>query len=206
MAILIALYGPQLVGKTTAATSLVEHHKFARVAFADPIYRMLAALLDTTVEAVRRLPKNEPIPELGGQTLRHTMQKLGTEWGRDSIYPALWTDAALRRIAKHLYDGVSVVVDDLRFRNEYEALQTLGCKFVELTRDDLPEQVNGDHISEAAWKAFECHASVINPPDGAADWAKLVGDRILSAVNFSGGVTAVPCRLTQYPPVTSLPG
>jgi hypothetical protein len=185
MATIIALYGPQQVGKSTAALSLVEHHEFTRIAFADPIYRMVAALLNISMEAVRRLPKNEPMEALGGQTLRYALQTLGTEWGREKISQDLWISTARRSILDHAVPGRPVVIDDLRFDNEYAMLAEIGCLFVRLRRDGVPEQDNPGHASETAWAHFQSHAEVTNPPDGAANWARKAGEAILDALRVA---------------------
>ena len=182
MALIIALYGPQQVGKSTAALSLVDHHGFVSVAFADPLYRMIAALLNISMEEVRRLPKNEPMEALGGQTLRYTLQTLGTEWGREKISQNLWVDTARRSILSCVAAGHPVVVDDLRFDNEYDVLSEVGCLFVRLRRDGVPEQDNPEHASETAWANFHSNADVTNPPDGAENWSQRAGVAIISAL------------------------
>jgi hypothetical protein len=182
MALLVALFGPQQVGKSTAAISLVQNHGLVRVAFADPLYRMLAALLELSVEATRRLPKNEPMEALGGRTVRHMLQTLGTEWGRTLMADDLWVETARRKILEFTSSGTSVVVDDLRFANEYAMLGALGCRFVRLHRDGVPEQVNPTHGSEVAWHSFASHAEVVNPPDGAENWARKAGEAVLAAL------------------------
>lgn len=187
MARIIALFGPQQVGKSTAALSLVQRHDFVRVAFADPLYRMVAGLMELGVEDVRKLPKNEPIKALGGQTLRHALQTLGTEWGRDLMNYDIWVDTAVRKILELTEANHSVIVDDLRFYNEYEALEAIDCEFVRLQRPDMPAQVNRSHASEVAWHYFKSHADVTNPPDGAEDWAQKAGDAVLDALPTATG-------------------
>jgi hypothetical protein len=182
MTTLIALYGPQQVGKTTAALSLIESCNFHKVSFADPLYRMMGALLELSVSDVRKLPKNQRMESLGGQTLRHALQTLGTQWGRSLLHKNLWLDVARDKILSHASQGQSVVVDDLRFQNEYDLLKELGCKFVRLKRQDNPEQCNSQHASENDWADFVSHVEVVNPPDGATNWRKQAGASILAAL------------------------
>lgn len=179
---IVALFGPQQVGKTTAANSLVKNHGFVRVAFAGPIYRMAGALLNLSVEEVRKLPKDQPMVALGHRTLRYTLQTLGTEWGRELMGRNLWVDAAQREIQVYVESGKSVVIDDLRFNGEYEMLKAFDCRFVRLHRADAPEQEWTTHYSELDWPGFKSHAEIVNPPDGAAHWGKLAGDAILAAL------------------------
>ena len=180
---IIALCGPQQVGKTTAAQSMVDHFQFTRVAFADPLYDMVAALMRLPVHKVRQLPKNEPMDVFEGRTLRHALQTLGTEWGRNLVGSDIWVNAAIRRAASLNLQGIRVVIDDCRFINEYEALRTAGAKIVLLQRDELPEQINTAHGSEVEWPNFP-HFDVVvkNPPDGAPHWATTASRAILGAL------------------------
>lgn len=177
---LIALYGPQQVGKSTAAQSLVEHHNYTRVAFADPLYQMISALLGRDA---RDVPKNLPMDELEGKTIREALQSLGTEWGRDLIGSELWVNTARRRITRLLGKGKKIVIDDCRFRNEYRALWHLSARFVRLSREDIPEQINIDHGSELEWQSFEPAVSIANPTDSAELWKSDSGQIILEALS-----------------------
>lgn len=180
---IIALCGPQQVGKTTAAQSLVDRFNFTRVAFADPLYDMVAALLRLPIHKVRQLPKNEPMALLEGRTLRHTLQTLGTEWGRNSIGNGIWVNAAIRRAVSLTQHGHRVVIDDCRFLNEYEALRAAGAKMVLLQRDDLPEQINVAHGSEVEWPTFpHFDARLTNSQESAANWSATAGKTILKAL------------------------
>lgn len=182
MSMIIALTGPQQVGKSTTAESLVRHHNYARVAFADPLYLMLASLMGLSSDEVRRLEKNQPIEALNGRTLRHALQTLGTEWGRKLIDPEIWVCACTRRVKYLSSKGIPVVVDDCRFDNEMDALRVIGAKIVRLHRDNLPEQVGVEHHSECDWPYFDVDAVVRCDINDAVEWGKVAGDRVLSAV------------------------
>lgn len=185
MSEIIALCGPQQVGKTTAANSLVEHFDFVRVAFADPLYDMVAALMRLPVHKVRELPKNEPMPSLAGRTLRHALQTLGTEWGRNDMSADIWVNAAIRKANSLTMRGVRVVMDDCRFLNEYDALRRAGARMVLLQRDELPEQINTSHGSEIEWPNFPHFDAVVkNPADGAPNWAETAGRTILTSLGI----------------------
>lgn len=66
--------------------------------------------------------KEVPIKELGGKTSRFILQTVGTDWGREIMYPDLWVDVACAKIDRYLARGYNVIVDDLRFPNEAVAL------------------------------------------------------------------------------------
>lgn len=184
MSTLIALFGPQQVGKSTSARSLSNFHQFEIVSFADPIYRAIGAILGMNLVEVKALPKETPMPELGGRTLRYALQTLGTEWGRNLISEELWILTAQRRIQSLLSVGRPVVVDDLRFDNERRILADMGCKFVRLTREGIEE--SGGHGSEVHWKSFTPDATVENPAaDDATYWSRAAGRAILQALQES---------------------
>ena len=53
------------------------------------------------------------------------MQTLGTEWGRECIGPEVWVDVWKSNVQKWLDGGLNVVVDDMRFPNEWDAVKAL---------------------------------------------------------------------------------
>lgn len=122
---LICLYSdsPQQ-GKTTVARHLEGEYGYTIVKFAAPLYAMLRAL---KIEACARgtetsFAKEEPIPELSGVTTRHMLQTLGTEWGRDMMHKDFWANITHSKVVNLLKAKRSVVVDDMRFPNEYDAM------------------------------------------------------------------------------------
>ena len=103
-------------------------------------------------------------------TPRFALQQLGTEWGR-TCYPNTWIDYALN-VAKKLndeggynYDKIhglsadwrpgddnwktSVVIPDIRFKNEVDALKTAGAKLIRIVRPNAGlGGAAGAHVSE----------------------------------------------------------
>lgn len=157
---IVAFFGHQQVGKSTASQALVDHG-FVRCSFAEPIYSMLSTLLGISQEEIRSLPKEAPMPGLGGQTLRRALQTLGTEWGRDTMSNNLWALALERRVDRLVTNGHNVVIDDLRFLNEYATLERLGARFVKIERPGF--EGNGEaHGSEVEWKRFKVDHTLIN--------------------------------------------
>lgn len=141
---IVAFTGLAGAGKSTAAAHLVEHHGFQRVRFAGPLKSMMAAL-GCTQEQIDGSEKETPCDLLGGKTPRHAMQTLGTEWGRDLITPDLWIRAWQAAVAK-VPAGVPVVVDDLRFPNEVEAVRAAGGVIVRIDRPGAGTA--STHVSE----------------------------------------------------------
>lgn len=130
--ILIALTSPAMgSGKSEAAKALTgegfEPAKFAGV-LKGMTRTFLASGLGLDVETVERMVegdlKEREIAAIG-TTPRYIMQTLGTEW-RKLIREDLWTVMLEERLRKMLDKGISVVLDDMRFKVELEMIERLG--------------------------------------------------------------------------------
>lgn len=153
--LLIALTSPAMgSGKSTVADHLVTNHGFILLKFAGPLKAMTRTLLSElgedgmTIE--RRVEgdlKEEPIPALQA-TCRQVMQKLGTEFGRHQLHENVWADVTRSRATHFLLAGKSVVIDDMRYLNELEAVRWAGGCPIRITRPGAT--VTSDHSSEGA--------------------------------------------------------
>jgi len=120
---LIGMCGAAGSGKDTVASIL----GFERVAFADPLYEMVAIVTGMTPDEMRdREAKERPIDWLGGHSPRQLLQTLGTEWGRNTVSQTIWIDTAMRRVQRLLDEGKNVVITDVRFDNEAAAIKAAG--------------------------------------------------------------------------------
>ncbi len=120
----VGLCGPKTSGKSTVADVLVRERGYRRVSMAEPMKKMVSALMCYTTcnpwvgwqdEWLYGDRKETPCKALCGQTPRHTLQTLGTEWGRECLGEDFWVRIAQERIAAL---GGFVVIDDIRFENE----------------------------------------------------------------------------------------
>lgn len=141
---IIAFTGLAGAGKSTAAAHLVQRHGYERVRFAGPLKSMLAAL-GCTQEQIDGSEKETPCDLLCGKTPRQAMQWLGTEFGRNLIGDDIWI-RAWKAAVDRLPAGVPVVVDDLRFPNEAEAVRAAGGVIVRIDRPGAGTAWN--HVSE----------------------------------------------------------
>lgn len=89
----------------------------------------------------------EFVPYILSLSPRQIMQWVGTEVGR-SVYQDIWVETTIGKIKRWVAEGHSVVVTDLRFQNEAEALQRAGAALVRVVRDDVTTKEAG-HASEA---------------------------------------------------------
>lgn len=130
----VAFIGPAGCGKSTAAGHLVEHG-YSLLKFAHPIKEMLRALglEDRHLEGDK---KESQCDLLGGVSPRRAMQTLGTEWGRKLIHPELWVRAWMREAVWRLQNGQRLVIDDLRYPNELDAILRLGGSTLRIIRKD----------------------------------------------------------------------
>ena len=118
MIYVVALVGKAGAGKTRAGQYLTDHFGYKRLRFAERLKTMLYAFgLDYSV--IDGDDKGKPCESLCGQTPRHAMQTLGTEWGRRMIGDDLWVKALERDLLLGIGAGITkFVIDDLRFLNE----------------------------------------------------------------------------------------
>ena len=163
MAKLIGITGRAGSGKTAAAKDFVARG-YERLRFADPIKQMARAL-GLSEAQVDGGEKEVPVAYLCGRTPRYILQTLGTEWGRDLIGRTLWVDLLKWRAMDLLSRDYDVVVDDVRFENEAEAIKRLGGTVIRIVR---PVLVNGmGHRSESEIGALRVDHEILN--DGTLD-------------------------------------
>ncbi len=168
----IAFMGGIGVGKSTAASITEEligsHYRLKRVSFAEPIKKMVEVLGVPRADIDDRTVRERPHPRLAGRSIRWALQTLGTEWGRDMIHQDIWVKTAARDICDFLAwepKGV-VVIDDLRFLNEAEAVKRMSGVIVRIVKKFGVEfkGVHG-HSSERASDSIRSDIIVENDLD-----------------------------------------
>lgn len=141
---IIGLIGFKQVGKSTAAKHL-EGRGFTRINMKDALVaelrqnfpnllQNLADIYDMTVDELF---------EVKPPAMRSLMQNYGTEVRRgdsDTYWTDQWEDSVEKSGTQH------VVVDDVRFLNEAEAVRHQGGILIRLTRPDITD--GGTHASE----------------------------------------------------------
>jgi hypothetical protein len=149
---LVGFAGAMGAGKDEAAKPLLEDG-WVLVKMADPIRQSLRALdLEVTYRGCH-VRLNSVIDDIGFDAakraipyIRHVMQRIGDEAGRQIHGEYVWTNIANTRIAELLYSGKRVVVTDLRYDNEAHMVHHLGGKVVLIKR---PGTATSYHASEA---------------------------------------------------------
>jgi hypothetical protein len=156
----IGLTGYAQSGKDTVASILVKKYGYRRVAFADKIRDFLYELnpmvacsptgyLQDLVNLVGwDKAKQEP-------QVRRLLQDLGVS-GRKLLYPNVWVTAALTNIS----GGDRVVVTDVRFENEAEAVKHMGGQLWRVKR--LGFGPINDHVSESELDGYKVDQIFVN--------------------------------------------
>lgn len=160
---MIGLYSPaQQSGKSTVANYLVREYGFETRGFALALKRMVIDLLNSAGLSPERigfymdLGKEDPIPEMGGCSFRYLCQTLGTEWGRTLIAKDLWTNI----IVNNPNRPDLLVIDDVRFPNEFDAIKAQGGQVWKVVRPGVTPI--SDHPSEGLLEGFEFDAEIVN--------------------------------------------
>lgn len=168
---LIGLYSPaSRMGKSTASQFLIEGLGFSLVKFAGPVKAVTAVFLQEMGVPEDQLPdyleghlKEAPLGEFGFDSLssRRIQQVMGTEAGRKSLDTNLWITIAGRKVRKMLDAGQRVIIDDLRFPNEYDLVKAMGGETwcVYNPRVEIPVS---DHPSEGLLSNHAFDRALIN--------------------------------------------
>jgi hypothetical protein len=150
--VIIGLAGKKQVGKSTAAGFLVAAG-FVRMSFAEPMKEVAGHLLMCMGLSSGDVHffenhKEELMPVVR-VSMRHFLQTLGTDWGRNLINQDMWVNAAAKRIDDQLRLGGSVVFEDVRFENEAAFIRKRGGIILHIERDT---GLSDGHVSEAGIK------------------------------------------------------
>lgn len=139
--LVVALSGRMRSGKSFVANHLVEHHRFQRLSFAQPLKDDIASM-GFPQWAIEKKP----------DWMRLLMQAYGQ--ARRALDPDYWVKQLMAEITNMEHttelfndpDQVRVVIDDMRFQNEALALrewetQTRGVRLLRLYRIGDPGEV-----------------------------------------------------------------
>jgi hypothetical protein len=151
---LIGFIGNKGVGKDTAAQYLIHNHGWEKLAFADPLRSAVQSMFALTDEECNE-PNMKEIPGALGVSFRRGAQVVGTDFARNqlpTLLPelgpkGLWIRHLERGVANAVCRGKRVVVTDVRFVDEAEAILKMGGKLVHIIRPSINGQSDG-HESE----------------------------------------------------------
>ena len=158
---IIGLAGYARSGKDEAAKLLAGEYGFKHVAFADKLREMLLAIDPIVAPSKEKyftrskvvVNLSEVIDAYGwdgyknteyGPEIRRLLQRLGTEGGRKTLWDSIWIDAAFAG----LDENAKVVVSDVRFPNEADAIKERGGEVWRVARAGIGPA--NDHPSETS--------------------------------------------------------
>ncbi|MFJ9207488.1 hypothetical protein [Streptomyces sp. NPDC102264] len=169
----VALMGRAGAGKDTAAARLVSRYQFVRMAFADPL-KESALRLDPIIGAEGTSYDALPIrlsdvvtrygwdrAKTSYTEVRRTLQNLGEGIRADD--PDFWLRMGLDKIRIADRWSLPVVVSDVRYANEADALRAAGALMVRIER---PGATAGSeaarHVSELDLDAYPADVTIPN--------------------------------------------
>lgn len=161
---IIGLSGYARSGKDTIAEHLVEKYGFVRVSFADPMREALYRLNPMiSVHDMTHVPLASAVDGMGWEEvkkasadLRGLLQRMGTEVGRNMFGESFWVDQAFSKIQS----GANVVVSDVRFKNEADAIRSLDGVMWRVVREGTGP-ANG-HVSESELDEYPVNDVIVN--------------------------------------------
>lgn len=186
---IVSLSGYATVGKDECAKQL-EPYGWERLSFADTIRDCLYAL-NPAVELYKdfyedsfndfyRFKRIKEIVDKYGWDkvknnkleVRHLLQRLGTEVGRDILGENIWVDATFAK----MQDGKKYVITDARFPNELAACKLYNATTIWVERPGVGPINN--HASDNALSAKDCDTTLHNSGD-----KKQLGYHLLRILN-----------------------
>lgn len=163
---ILAFYSPYPgAGKTTAAQYIQRAHpEFMAMSFADTLRDIVEAVFYKArhEDATAYTEKDCPRIELNGHSYRDFLLAFGAA-GR-SLCPNIWVDclkADMEAYIQNFYGIEGVIIDDLRFPNEYDMLREEGAKIVRIAnprRDIISAE------AEALLEGRDFDAELLNDP------------------------------------------
>jgi hypothetical protein len=131
----IAISGKMQVGKTTCADYLADTYEFSRFSFAEALKAEVMSMGVNSADVMHHKP---PL-------VRKLLQVYGQVMREQN--PSHWIDICLGMI--DVMEDEFIVIDDLRFRNEAEALRDLGWTLVRVERKNWPEYLSEGSTDES---------------------------------------------------------
>ena len=109
------------------------------IPFADRVKRLTEHIIDalpisslSKIAACDNMWQGDKSYPIMNMTVRQLLQFAGTDLGRNKLHPDIWVTAWLEEIQPYLRTGTHIVVDDMRFENEYDMCKSLGAKFIKI--------------------------------------------------------------------------
>ena len=143
---IIGLSGFKRTGKDTVAGYLESHHDMLPFAFADNVKQTAMTMFGLTYDQAfgnYGFNREDILPQWS-MSVRHILQKVGTECGRDIFGYDIW----IKRLQVDInnYPSSDYLVSDVRFENEAAWIKSSGGIIIDIIR---PGCESDGHRSEA---------------------------------------------------------
>ena len=161
---IIGLSGYARSGKDTMASTLCLNYGYRRVSFADPM-REAILTLNPKIDSITHV--SDYVQDYGwdmakqNPEIRRLLQVFGTEIGRKMFGENVWIDMAF----KDIKPDENVVIADVRFPNEADAIKQRGGKVIRVNRHN--HSAVNRHKSEIAMDNYMFDHAIYN--DGTLD-------------------------------------
>jgi hypothetical protein len=186
---IIGIYSPTPgCGKTELANMLLrfDPKTTARFPFAAPVkdftisFLMQVGYSEEQASYFAYHDKNTPLLLVPGKpTARKLLQTIGTGWGRKMISNDIWLAPWLQTLdTVHMPYTCTLLVDDMRFPNEYYTLTKNNAFVVKITRESAPIAID-DSEGNLCHLPFDCEIENNGSLDDLWEHAK----KIWTAVN-----------------------
>lgn len=144
-------------GKDSVADVLVRDHGFVKMSFADALKEAVSCIFGWSRELLDDQKFKATEDPFWGMTPRAVLQRVGTDAMRNRIRSDVWVKALELRIRNYSNSQRTeprVVITDMRFPNEVEAVKAWGGKAVQVIRPNnmlgLAVEGSASHASEHA--------------------------------------------------------
>jgi len=185
---IVGIYSPQpRSGKSTLANTIITNN-FERHSFATTGKGMLNLLYTqlgyTPTEAYEMLNGNAKTQAVDGLYCdsRHLMQTLMTDWARQTVDPGIWIRTMEQRLKT--VKNPNIVIDDLRFPNEYHWIKSKGGFVICVLRPGIPGY---EHASEGRLNHYPFDTIINNT--GALQEYKTKCNDVIDLINNHFGIT-----------------
>jgi dephospho-CoA kinase len=163
---IICICGSKRVGKDTVADFLQARYGFHKAKIAQPLKDTLKVLFGFSDDELEQDIKDEVHPVwkieprkvmqfFGTEVMQYEIQKIMPDMGR-----MFWVKRFLQEYYSNdrIYD--KIVVSDVRFLHEYEALKEVGAEFWKIERNELVQ--DDTHSSETEMKEIPVEKVIEN--------------------------------------------
>jgi len=162
--VIIGLSGYAQSGKDATSNLLCLNYEYTRRAFADPMRHALT-IINPKLDSITRV--SDYVDDYGwdiakkNPEVRRLLQVLGTDFGRRMIGNDVWIKMAM----SDLRQGDRVVISDVRFPNEAQAIKAMGGSMWRINRHN--HSAVNNHASERAMDNYMFDHVIYN--DGTLD-------------------------------------